>query len=242
MSDVTVDLTTDTLYAEPDTPLYRFKRKLTYGTILSVIRRHVRAKRPFSLLEIGTGSGFFVSFVEAEFPEARVIGVEYDPRLVALTRQKTRRAVIVQGNAEQITLPGERFDVVVSLQVIEHLYHPERMLESVRTLLAPGGRFILTTPNLGCVGARVMRERWHGFRPDHVTLKDRAGWVAFVERHGFTTVYSGSTFFSGIPILNRLPLGVLNWSLLLAFGALPWSHGESFIGVFERAPMAERDR
>jgi 2-polyprenyl-3-methyl-5-hydroxy-6-metoxy-1,4-benzoquinol methylase len=171
MSEVTVDLQGDSLYAEPDTPAYRFRRKLTYRTIFSKIRQIVAGRRDFSLLEIGTGSGFLVRFVEAEFPAARVVGIEYDPRLVALTQRKVARARIMEGNAEAIALPGELFDVVVSLQVIEHLYHPERMLKSVRELLAPQGKFILTTPNLGCLAARVMGERWHGFRPDHVALK-----------------------------------------------------------------------
>jgi SAM-dependent methyltransferase len=240
MGEVTVDLESDSPYAEPNSRWYRLKRKLTYRTILLAIRRFVREKTEFSLLEIGTGSGFCVSFIESEFPKAQVTGIEYDPRLVALTQHKVVRARVLQTNAEAITLPGESFDVVVSLQVIEHLYHPERMIASVLELLAPGGRFILTTPNLGCLSARVMRDRWHGFRPDHVTLKDRAGWVNLVEQHGFRTVYSGSTFFSGIPILNRFPLGIVNWALLLFVGSLQWGQGESFIGVFERPSIKQR--
>lgn len=234
MSDVTVDLESDSPYAEPDSARYRFKRKLTYHTILSAIRAIVGGRREFPLLEIGTGSGFLVSFIESKFPHARVVGVEYDPRLVVLTQRKVARARILQGNAEVIDLPGEAFAIVVSLQVIEHLYDPERMLVSVRALLAPRGRFVLTTPNLGCVSARVMGARWHGFRPDYVTLKDPAGWVDFVEQHGFKTVFSGSTCFSGIPFCNRLPFGIVNWALLLLVGSLPWGQGESFIGVFER--------
>lgn len=234
MTEVTVDLQEGSPYAEPDSAWYRFKRKLTYRTILSWVRRGSRGNAKFSLLEIGTGSGYLVSFIESEYPEARVVGIEYDPRLVALTQHKVMRARILQGNAESIPLHDDKFDVVVSLQVIEHLYHPERMVAVVFDLLVPGGRFILTTPNLGCLSARVMGQRWHGYRRDHVSLKDRAGWVDFVEGHGFKTVYSGSTFFTGVPILNRLPLGILNWALLLVVGTLPWDQGESFIGVFER--------
>lgn len=235
MDDVTVDLASDSLYAEKDSAAYRFKRRLTYRTVLFAIKRAAGDRRKFSLLEIGTGSGYLACFVEQEHPEAIVTGVEYDPRLVALTQSKVSRATIQQGNAEQLGLDGQQFDVIVSLQVIEHLYHPEKMLEGVRRLLAPGGRFILTTPNLGCLSARVMKDKWHGYRPDHVALKDRDDWVAFAERHGFRTVYSGSTFFSGIPWLNRLPMGVVNWALLYFIGVAPWNQGESFFGVFERS-------
>jgi 2-polyprenyl-3-methyl-5-hydroxy-6-metoxy-1,4-benzoquinol methylase len=233
MDKVTVDLENTSLYAESDSAAHRFKRRLTYRTVFAAIRRAVGDRRQFSLLEVGTGSGYLMHFVEKEYPGATVTGVEYDPRLVALTQSKVQRAVILQGNAEQLDLGEKKFDVIVSLQVVEHLYSPERMLEGVRALLAPGGRFILTTPNLACLSARVMKESWHGYRPDHVSLKDRAGWVALAEHHGFRTIYSGSTFFSGIPWLNRLPLGIINWALLFFVGVAPWNLGESFFGVFE---------
>ena len=39
------------------------------------------------------------------------------------------------------------FEVVVSFETIEHLENPERFLTRVREVLAPGGRFIVSTPN-----------------------------------------------------------------------------------------------
>ena len=47
---------------------------------------------------------------------------------------------------------------------------------------------------------------------------------------------SGSTFFSGVPWLNRLPLGLVNWSLLATLGALRWESGEAFVGAFVADP------
>lgn len=233
MKDVTVDLSLDSLYAEPDSKFYRIKRKLTYTTILRAIRKYVKKDSSFSLLEIGTGSGFFMTFMEMEFPKANLFGLEYDHRLVDLTSNKVKNAKIVQGNAEHFEI-DQKFDIIVSLQVIEHLYHPELMLDAVSDHLKPGGVFILTTPNLACLSAKLLKEKWHGFRDDHVSLKNVPDWRSTVENAGFQTVYSGSTFVSGIPWLNRFPLGVINWSLLYFVGSLKWNHGESFVGIFSK--------
>jgi hypothetical protein len=65
-------------------------------------------------------------------------------------------------------------------------------------------------------------------------LKSRKEWDKLLLEKGFKKIYSGSTFFSGIPILNKLPLGIINWSLLFFIGSLPWSNGESYIGVFKK--------
>jgi len=235
MKDVTVDLGNPSLYAEPDSKFYRFKRKLTMNTVLKKIRKQVNHKQAFSLLEIGTGSGFTMTFLETEFPKATLTGIEYDPRLVKLTQSKVKSARVIQGNAENFDLGGEKFDIIVSLQVIEHLYHPELMIASVKKHLKPNGVFIFTTPNLGCYSARVMKDKWHGYREDHVSLKTNDEWVSLALENGFDELYSGSTFFTGIPLLNKLPFGIINWTLLLFIGSMRWKQGESFIGVFKNS-------
>src|SRR5207253_10239263 len=44
--------------------------------------------------------------------------------------------------------PDRSFDVVICGDLIEHLRDPERFLVRVRPLLRPGGRLVLTTPNV----------------------------------------------------------------------------------------------
>jgi hypothetical protein len=65
-----------------------------------------------------------------------------------------------------------------------------------------------------------------------VSLKGVSSWMGLIKGQGFTPLYCGSTFFTGIPILNRFPLGILNWSLLVGFGAARWRLGEAFVGIF----------
>ena len=233
MENVTVDINNPTPYMEKDSIFYRFKRKLTLGPVLRRIRKIIPKNKIFSLLEIGTGSGFLISFLESEFPKASFTGLEYDSRLVELSKSKVKNANIIQGNAENFVFKDSKFDVIVSLQVIEHLYKPELMLNAVKKHLNQNGIFILTTPNLESLSARFMKNNWHGYRSDHVSLKSYTDWKAQIEKNGFTSLYCGSTFFTGIPIFNKLPFGLINWALLFSFGSLRWKHGESFIGVFK---------
>ncbi len=85
--------------------------------------------------------------------------------------------------------------MIVSLQVIEHLYHPEKMLNSVKNNLDENGIFIFTTPNLSCLSHKLLKSKWHGFTKDHVSLKGRTEWDRFLCENGFEKLYSGSTFF-----------------------------------------------
>ena len=232
MEKVTVDLNEPSLYKEPQTKFHRFKRKLMLQPVLRRIRKILPKNKIFSLLDIGTGSGFLLSFLESDYPKANLSGIEYDSRLVELTKKKVKNANITQGNAENFDLNGSKFDVIVSLQVIEHVYNPSLMLNRVKKHLKHNGILILTTPNLECLSAKIMKDKWHGYRPDHVSLKSNTEWKTLIENAGFKSIYCGSTFFTGIPLLNKLPFGLINWGLLLLFGSLQWKHGESFIGVF----------
>ena len=220
-------------YIEKRGGLYRFKRKLTYAFAFRLLNKFLDRQRDLEILEIGTGSGFFLDFAGENFPNSRFTGLEYDERLLHETQQRAPKASLHQGNAESFALGLNQYDLIVSFQVIEHLYNPGAMLANVKAHLKPGGVFLVTTPNLSGVGARVMKERWHGYRDDHVCLKHKHEWDSLIESHGFSSLYSGSTFFSGVPMLNRFPLGVINWLLLLIFGSLRWSSGESYVGVFK---------
>jgi SAM-dependent methyltransferase len=220
-------------YIEKRSRLYRFKRKLTYAFAFRLLTRYLSKRQDLEVLEIGTGSGFFLDFARDIFPGSRFSGVEYDERLLAETAARAPYAHLIHGNAENFGLGNGRFDLVVSFQVIEHLYNPGAMLDNVRAHLKPGGIFLVTTPNLSSLGARWMKENWHGYRDDHVSMKGKDEWDQIIASHGFSPLYSGSTFFSGVPILNKLPLGIVNWLLLLVFGSLPWSGGESYVGVFK---------
>lgn len=231
MPPISVDLEQPSPYLEPSGFLYRFKRSLTYRFAFKAIRRYGPKARDFSLLEIGTGAGYFLATVGTRFPGARLAGLEYDPRLLEATQRRAPGATCIQGNAESFSFENARFDVIVSFQVIEHLYSPEAMLANVKKHLKPGGIFIMTTPNLDSLGARLLKERWHGFREDHVSLKTFDQWRDVLQSAGFNPIYCGSTFFSGIPILNRPPLGIINWMLLVLFSSAPWKHGESFITI-----------
>jgi SAM-dependent methyltransferase len=66
---------------------------------------------------------------------------------------------------------AERFDLIVAGEVIEHVGRPGDLLTNARTMLAPGGRLVITTPN-----PYMLHRAWHGLRgafedsADHVSL------------------------------------------------------------------------
>jgi SAM-dependent methyltransferase len=194
----------------------------------------IENKGALRFLEVGCGPGHLLHLLEQWYPDGRLFGVDYDNRLLQFAQKKTESVHLIQANAEQVPVSRCRFDVVIALHLVEHLYRPMCFLKQTFDLLKAEGILVVATPNPSGVGARVMRDEWQGWRYDHVSLYSPQRWGRMIEGIGFEQLYSGTTLLSGIPLFRRFPFSLLNYVPLLLFGALPWQRGESLISVFRR--------
>ncbi len=118
---------------------------------------HVRGK---SVLDLGCGIGYLASIcVDLG---ANVVACDFAETMVARTQQRyASRFPLIRASAESPPFRPQSFDVVLALDVIEHLYHPTEMLDATWTLLRPEGRLIITTDRpgfeLGALPGRVVR-------------------------------------------------------------------------------------
>ena len=204
-------------------------RALTYRDIFKHIERF-RMKNIDRILEVGSGSGYFVKFSEKKFPKARISALELDTRLHSTIKRNAPSVEISSQNAEYFNFPY-KFDLVVSTHVIEHLFNPKSMLACIYDHMTPGGLFIITTPNLNSVGHKIHKSSWNGIRDDHVSLMSLYDLKQAMEGAGFKVVYAGSTFFSGVKLFRIFPFRLINDFLLFTFGSLKWSSGEALIVV-----------
>lgn len=103
------------------------------------------------VLEIGCGRGVTGQLLQERLG-CRVTGVELNPEVAREAADRLHRVIV--GNVEHLTLedltPLNRgFDVVVATELFEHLNYPEDFLIQMKRLLRPGGRIVLSVPNVG---------------------------------------------------------------------------------------------
>lgn len=99
------------------------------------------------LLDLGSGDGF----VTAELSEAATarLGVAVDVGAPAPLSPRRRDISRVTARLPgPLPFPDGAFDVVISLETIEHMLDPDALLLEVRRVLAPDGSLILSTPRL----------------------------------------------------------------------------------------------
>ncbi|MHA6617068.1 class I SAM-dependent methyltransferase [Pseudonocardia sp. DLS-67] len=97
------------------------------------------------VLEAGCGEGYGAGML-AEVA-AGVLALDLDPLTATHVAHRYPRAGVARANLVALPVRDEGCDVVVSLQVIEHLWEQERFLRECFRVLRPGGGLVLSTPN-----------------------------------------------------------------------------------------------
>lgn len=98
-------------------------------------------------LDVGCGAGLLVEPLARL--GARVTGLDAAPENIGAARAHAAAMGLdveyVAGGIED--LPGRRFDLITSMEVIEHVSNPAVFVAGLADALAPGGLMILSTPN-----------------------------------------------------------------------------------------------
>lgn len=107
--------------------------------------RLARGKR---VIDLGCGAGYGSS--ELSRTAASVLGVDLAKDAVDWARTQYPQPNIRFEQASCDATPAEdaSIDLAIAFEVIEHLEEPEKLLIEARRILAPGGQFIVSTPNI----------------------------------------------------------------------------------------------
>src|SRR5260221_305403 len=122
------------------------------------------------LLDVGAAYGLFLGAAKSRGWNAS--GVEIAPDC-ALEASRISGAEVLCGDFATMPLSGA-FDVIVMLDVIEHLRDPVASLRRAHELLSPEGYLVVDTGDIETPWAHVFRNRWHflDHPPHHFYLSD----------------------------------------------------------------------
>lgn len=167
------------------------------------------------VLDVGCGTATLTMLLARACPEADVVGLDGDPRVLALARDKIARArlrvELHEGMSFDPPFPPVSFDRVVSSLVFHHLetIDKRRTLARIFELLRPGGE--LHIADWGRAGSALMRVAFlpvqllDGFRTTADNVRGRlpdliaeAGFAAVDETHRERTVFGTLSLYRAV--------------------------------------------
>jgi len=135
------------------------------------------------LIEVGAGFGLFSELIVQGNYFNRVIAVERSPDMAASCRQ--RSIEVIEKPIEEVDLGPLKAQVVVSFEVIEHLFHPMNFIVKCASVIEPGGLIILTCPNSKGFDLQILGKLSHTYDGEHLNYFTPYSLTLLLERCGF---------------------------------------------------------
>ena len=182
----------------------------------SKIRRDIEELLPSHVsrsLELGCGTGSTSAWIKQKYG-AYVAGVELCED-IAHEAEKSMDKVLI-GDVERMQLPFSpgSFDLILCLDVLEHLADPWRTVERLAGLMKPGASFIASLPNVQHYSTflNLLRGRWHyttqGFMDKtHLRFFVRSTAITMFEDAGLK-VKTVKDEMSRVKIVDRCTFGL----------------------------------
>jgi 2-polyprenyl-3-methyl-5-hydroxy-6-metoxy-1,4-benzoquinol methylase len=127
------------------------------------------------VLDLGCGSGaWLASLARAGFKNLHGIDNESFVSFPAVRELPISFSHSDLDNDSELGLRGAKFGLITAIEVIEHLHNPGRLLRHVARHLSQDGYFLLTTPNVHSLRARLrfaLTGKLAGFDPTNVSFE-----------------------------------------------------------------------
>jgi len=147
-----------------------------------IILSKFKFKRGGRLLDIGCGPGFFLD-------EAKRCGWSAEGLDLSLWAKKYCKEHfnidVFQGTLEEVKFPDRSFDVIVMMDVIEHLEDPKSTLKELRRILKNDGIIYISTPDINSLWSKLLGARWWGVNKYHLFYFSRKTLEQIFEAVGF---------------------------------------------------------
>jgi len=153
-----------------------------FGAFDTMLDAADRPHTPRRILEIGVGEGIVTQRVIERFPDAAVLGLDLPDDDLA-DDWLERGLSCVFGDATSLPFPDDAFDLVLAIEVFEHLPEPARSLHELHRVCA--GSLIASVPfepiwRAGNM-ARGRYLRDFGNTPGHINHWTNRGFAKLIE-------------------------------------------------------------
>ena len=118
------------------------------------LRELVIKSRARDVLEVGCGTGHWV--IELQPLVRRLVGLDFSFGMLEQARAQNDKLLLTNGDANDLPFPSASFDLVLSLNALQHYTDQRAFITEARRLLRPGGALAIVNldPHIG-------RDQWY---------------------------------------------------------------------------------
>ena len=147
-------------------PLQRYWHKRRFkeiGKLIEPVKGEV--------LDVGSADGMFSKVILDKSKASKLTGIDVVKTSVAWAKKhwkRNKRMKFMVGDAQNLKFKTNMFDAVFCLEVLEHVYHPKKVLKEFKRVMKKGGYGVFLVPSDNLL-FRFIWFLWLNFYP--------RGWV-----------------------------------------------------------------
>lgn len=111
-----------------------FLKRFLIKRFLRSITENVAVLRPKNIFEAGCGEGFVSGYLSVNFPDIDFFGLDQDKTALVRLNRLFPRIKTFQHDLEIPVENQEKYDLVMAIEVLEHLAHPDEALKNLNRL------------------------------------------------------------------------------------------------------------
>ncbi|KKU81366.1 MAG: hypothetical protein UY10_C0059G0002 [Microgenomates group bacterium GW2011_GWA2_47_8] len=115
-----------------------------------IVKKLLPPNSQLKLLDFGCGTGHLLKEVVKIRPDYRIYGVDISTKALEVAKTRVPRGVFrFVSNDQHIPFPNNSFDIILALDVLEHIYDTKTVFTELARVLKPNGMLIITVPYNG---------------------------------------------------------------------------------------------
>jgi SAM-dependent methyltransferase len=155
---------------------------ITVKRFNEILDRFEPHRKTGKLLDVGAGYGFFMEVAKERGWD--VYGTELTDEAVKHCEAKGLK--MFKGEFHELDIEPESFDVIVSIEVLEHVNTPVQYAKKANEILRKGGVLYMTTPNFNSILRYRLKEQYNVIEyPNHLCYYTPQTFLNLFTSHGF---------------------------------------------------------
>ncbi|MDD5697535.1 MAG: methyltransferase domain-containing protein [Victivallaceae bacterium] len=140
-------------YTEAHLKVYLFQTESgVQSRKIKIVSRYLNDLKGKKVLDIGIGGGFYSKLCKER--GAEVLSLDHAEAIIEFHR-KSKELNLIQADCTDMPIADASIDTVLALDMIEHLYEPEKFLQEVSRVLKTGGKMILVTDTCDYLRSKI---------------------------------------------------------------------------------------
>lgn len=151
---------------------YLGMQEVVYYPVYSFLKN----KKNLKVLEIGCGYGYLTYSINKTGNNAT--GIDISKKAISFATKKFGRHYKVANITKYIS--PEKYDVIIAIELIEHVNSPSEFISSCIKMLNPKGKLILTTPNKDAHKKQIWKTE---SPPVHITWLSKKSFLTIAKKN-----------------------------------------------------------